>query len=69
MKGDHLVGKFYVEYNKALSEEIKVLKAARPELADKDSEELFLETELGRATQKMLQDWEAGDPGSASSGR
>ena len=62
MKGDHLVGKFYVEYNKALSEEIKVLKAARPELADKDSEELFLETELGRATQKMLQDWEAGDP-------
>ncbi len=62
IKGDHLVGKFYVEYNKALTEEIKALKAARPEFADKDGEELFLETELGRATQKMLQDWEAGDP-------
>ena len=62
MKGDHLVGKFYVDYNKALSEEIKALKAARPELAERESEELFLETELGAATQKMLQDWEAGDP-------
>ncbi len=62
MKGDHLVGKFYVEYNKALSEEIRALKEARPELADRDSEELFLETELGRATQKMLQEWEAGNP-------
>ncbi len=62
MKGDHLVGKFYVDYNNALSVEIAALKAARPELADKNSEELFLETELGQATQKMLQDWEAGDP-------
>jgi len=62
VKGDHLVGKFYVEYNKALSKEIAELKAAKPELADKDSEELFLDTELGAATQKMLQDWEAGDP-------
>ena len=62
IKGDHLVGDFYVEYNKLLSAEIKDLKAARPELADRDSEDLFLETELGRSTQKMLQDWEAGDP-------
>ena len=62
MKGDHLVGKFYVDYNKALSEEIKALKAAHPELAEKSSEELFLDTELGAATQKMLQQWEAGDP-------
>ena len=62
MKGDHLVGKFYVDYNKALSEEIKALKEAHPELAEKSSEELFLDTELGAATQKMLQQWEAGDP-------
>lgn len=62
MKGDHLVGKFYVDYNKALSGEIAALKASHPELADKNSEELFLQTELGAATQKMLQDWEAGDP-------
>ena len=62
IKGDHLVGDFYVEYNRMLAAEIGELKAARPELADRDSEELFLETEIGRATQKMLQDWEAGVP-------
>ncbi len=62
MKGDHLVGKFYVEYNKALSGEIKALREADPSLADADDEALFLKTELGGATQKMLQDWEAGDP-------
>ncbi|WP_176012644.1 arginine--tRNA ligase [Victivallis sp. Marseille-Q1083] len=62
IKGDHLVGKFYVEYNQALSAELAALKAARPELAEKDNEALFLETELGQATQKMLQDWENGDP-------
>ena len=61
IKGDHLVGDFYVEYNKMLSDEIRELKNSRPELADKDSEELFLETEIGQATQKMLQQWEAGD--------
>ncbi len=62
LKGDHLAGRLYVEYNKHLTEEIKALKAARPELAERDSEDLFLETGLGRATQKMLQDWESGDP-------
>ena len=62
IKGDHLVGNFYVEYNKMLSAEIAELKAAKPELADKDSEELFLETELGKRTQTMLQQWEANDP-------
>jgi len=62
IKGDHLVGDFYVEYNKMLSDEIKKLRAEKPELADKDSEDLFLETEIGQATQKMLQDWEAGVP-------
>ncbi|MBR2625004.1 MAG: arginine--tRNA ligase [Lentisphaeria bacterium] len=63
IKGDHLVGDFYVEYNKMLSDEVKALKSARPELADKGTDELFLETEIGQATQKMLQDWEAGDAG------
>ena len=62
IKGDHLVGDFYVEYNKMLSAEIAELKAARPELADKSSDELFLETALGRETQNMLQKWEANDP-------
>ena len=62
IKGDHLVGDFYVEYNKMLSDAVKELKSVRPELADKDSDELFLETALGQETQKMLQDWEAGVP-------
>ena len=62
IKGDHLVGNFYVEYNKLLSAEIDELRKNRPELADKSSEELFLETEIGQTTQKMLQDWEANDP-------
>ena len=62
VKGDHLVGDFYVKFNTALKLELEELKKNKPELAGKDDEDLFLETEIGRATQKMLQDWEAGDP-------
>lgn len=62
IKGDHLVGDFYVKYNDALKQEIDALKSAKPELADKSDEDLFLETEIGQVTQKMLQDWEAADP-------
>ena len=62
IKGDHLVGNFYVKYATALSEQIKELRAARPDLADKDDDELFLETEIGAAAQEMLRKWEAGDP-------
>jgi arginyl-tRNA synthetase len=62
IKGDHLVGKFYVKYNDALKEQLSKLRTAKPALAEKSDEDLFLETELGQATQKMLQDWEAGAP-------
>ncbi len=62
IKGDHFVGNFYVEYNKALSAELKQLRAEKPELAEKSDEELFLQTEIGAAAQKMLQDWENNDP-------
>ncbi len=62
IKGDHLVGKFYVDYNRALSEEIAELRKEHPEWAERSNDELFLETELGAATQKMLRDWETGDP-------
>ena len=62
IKGDHLVGDFYVKFNSALKLELEALKKDKPELAGNDDEDLFLETEIGRATQKMLQDWEAGDP-------
>ena len=62
IKGDHLVGNFYVKYASALSEQIKELRAARPDLADKSDDELFLETEIGAAAQEMLRKWEANDP-------
>jgi len=62
MKGDHLVGKYYVRFNTAFSEELKKVREAHPEWAEKSNDELFLETELGRSAQQMLRDWEAGDP-------
>lgn len=62
IKGDHFVGDFYVKYNVELGRQISELKNAKPELASKSDEELFLETEIGQATQKMLQDWENNVP-------
>ena len=61
IKGDHLVGDFYVKYNDALKEQLDELRKEKPELADENDDKLFLETEIGQATQKMLQDWENGD--------
>ena len=61
-KGDHLVGDFYVRYNHELTQQIDELRATHPELAAEDKDALFLKTEIGQATAKMLQDWEAGDP-------
>ena len=62
MKGDHLVGKYYVRFSAAFAEEAKAVREAHPEWADKSNDELFLETEIGRAAQQMLRDWEAGKP-------
>lgn len=62
IKGDHLVGDFYVKYNSELNRQLDELRRSRPELADKKDDDLFSETEIGRATQKMLRDWEAGEP-------
>ncbi|MBO4618910.1 MAG: arginine--tRNA ligase, partial [Victivallales bacterium] len=61
-KGDHLVGDFYVRYNQELEKQIAELREAHPEYAEEDKEALFLKTEIGQATAKMLQDWEAEDP-------
>ncbi len=58
IKGDHLVGRFYVKYNDELKQQLTQLRAEKSELADKNDDELFLATEIGAATQKMLQDWE-----------
>ena len=61
-KGDHLVGDFYVAFDQEFRRQVAELKAAHPELADKDGEELFLDTEIGRACQDMLVAWEQGNP-------
>ncbi len=61
-KGDHLVGDFYVMFDKEYKRQVAELKAAKPELKDKDDDELFLETEIGQATQAMLKAWEDNDP-------
>ncbi len=62
IKGDHLVGDYYVRFNTELGKELKELRAAHPEWDEKSDEELFGETSLGSRAQKMLRDWEAGDP-------
>ncbi len=61
IKGDHFVGNFYVKYNNLLADELKALREAHPEFAEKDNDELFLETAIGREAQDMLRKWEAGD--------
>ncbi len=60
-KGDHLVGDFYVAFDKEYRRQLAELREAKPELKEKSDDELFLETEIGRATQDMLKAWEDGD--------
>ncbi|MBA5629966.1 arginine--tRNA ligase [Moheibacter lacus] len=56
LKGDHLVGKYYVEYDKHYREEIKKLVAEGQSEEDaKKNAPLFLEA------QEMLRKWETGD--------
>jgi arginyl-tRNA synthetase len=57
VKGDHLVGDYYVKFNEAYKAEVEALVAdgmAR-EAAEK-------EASIMKATQQMLLDWEAGKP-------
>ena len=61
-KGDHLVGDFYVTYDREFKRQVTELRQQKPELADKTDDELFLETEIGQATQAMLKAWEDNDP-------
>jgi len=62
VKGDHFVGDFYVMFENEFRRQVAELKAAQPELRDKEPEELFLDTEIGRAAQELLRRWEEGDP-------
>ncbi|QHC85127.1 arginine--tRNA ligase [Empedobacter brevis] len=57
MKGDHLVGKYYVEFDKHYRQEIKELEAqGKTEDEAKKESPIFLEA------QEMLRQWEAHDP-------
>ncbi|WP_257656762.1 arginine--tRNA ligase [Parapedobacter lycopersici] len=57
MKGDHLVGKYYVLFDQAYKKEIDALKAA-----GQSEEEAKKNAPLIRDAQELLRRWEAGDP-------
>ena len=56
MKGDHLVGKYYVEFDKAFKKEIEILVGQ-----GKTKEEAEKQAPLILEAQDMLRKWEAGD--------
>ncbi len=56
LKGDHLVGKYYVIFDKEYKKEIETLKAE-----GKSEEEAKKEAPLIAEAQQMLQKWESGD--------
>lgn len=56
LKGDHLVGKYYVLFDKAYKKEIDELKAQ-----GLDEEEAKKRAPIIQEAQRMLQQWEAGD--------
>lgn len=58
IKGDHLAGKYYVRYDQIFRAEVK-------ELTDggMGEEEAGKEAPVYKEAQKMLRDWEAGNPG------
>ena len=56
LKGDHLIGKYYVAFDKAYKEEIKALVEG-----GMDAKEAEKSTDILAKAQEMLQQWEAGD--------
>ncbi len=56
MKGDHLVGKYYVEFDKRYKAEVRELMAA-----GRTEEEAKKEAPILRDAQAMLRKWETGD--------
>lgn len=61
-KGDHLVGDFYVKFDTEYRRQLAGLRKVNPAFLERSDDDLFLETEIGRAAQDMLRRWEAGDP-------
>ena len=60
-KGDHFVGDFYIKFTKELNKQISFLKKNNPGLNDKNENELFIKTNIGKAVKNMLIKWETGD--------
>lgn len=58
LKGDHLVGKYYVIFSSKLKEQADVLLQADPNLKKEDAEN---KTALMQEAQEMLRQWESGD--------
>lgn len=58
MKGDHLVGKYYVEFDKAYKAEVKMLV----EESGMSEDEAKREAPIMREAQEMLVKWEAKEP-------
>ena len=58
LKGDHLVGKYYVAFDQAYRAEMKELVAQ-----GKTEEEAKAQAPILLEAQEMLRQWEAGDPG------
>jgi arginyl-tRNA synthetase len=56
-KGDHFVGDYYVKFNDELKRQVEQLVAEGRPLQEAEKEAPIM-----KATQKMLLDWEAGDP-------
>ncbi|MEO8769331.1 MAG: arginine--tRNA ligase [Ferruginibacter sp.] len=56
-KGDHFVGEYYVKFNDEYKKEIATLVGGGMPAADAEKEAPIM-----KATQQMLQDWEAGKP-------
>jgi arginyl-tRNA synthetase len=56
LKGDHLVGKYYVEFDKANKKQIELLESQ-----GKTKDEAAKETPLMLEAQEMLRQWEAGN--------
>jgi arginyl-tRNA synthetase len=57
LKGDHLVGKYYVEFDRQYKKEIADLQNS-----GKSKEEAEKSAPIMLEVQQMLRDWEAGDP-------
>jgi arginyl-tRNA synthetase len=56
LKGDHLVGKYYVLFDKAYKQEVDAMRAQ-----GLDEDEAKKQAPIIREAQQMLQQWEAGD--------